>query len=873
MATLSCGEGKFAFANSCILTNDAINKYIKDVLLPDVYIPTKKITADDFKFYKSHINTKYGTYSTFEEFQDGFFASAFPIDNASNKDNYIVSMWKKMLTICNVLNEDELEEPIIEPSSTKEELLQQLVTCKVYASRKTIGRKTRALITKINEVMDLLLTNMYEVLTFDGRNNNGITPTGFDVFLEYGLDAFVPKPKFLKDKFANIRILKKRDTNGDKVQYSQQPYGEIQSFKLKKDVANNEIFQGMPTRNVRIGNNDMNNTNYIASKFMWYKLKKIDGILFNIQRMFDIVKTFYANGTINFSLTLNEVYPLPTEFADVYGPKIEDRQLLEYVQVQLKTLKDKKYAPTSARLYGLVSEFMDNVLKEAINEKTIDIFVQSVEDTLSIFNSLQIGGGFFNKVMASATNISIVVFENVKKLTLIAALNISDGLRSILDMSGFVAIAISMAKTIGTCGMAATKSVFSMFATVGIDSVKCAMAVYTTYLSMSQPKVLIQHIQAQMRIALQTTDFLCLIVQFGMFKDMHDVLLEKLEEIAGYDTILDENINRIQNEIQVKFTTLYQQWESKSLDAQNIYLLHGKIQVLLQKRLSSSKMTKGLEYMIQNTPTTTKDLRLMMKYMLGDVDDLYDFFPSSLSLLAQREMATFYKKNFPIPDMQKFIAVSLLKQFDLRKYDEKQYITNYYKLGTSSDFSLMKSLFKNGQDPPSMAMPLNNLYFKDDNNAFVNVQKYVDSMMVSSLMSAKHVFYWCNIDYKLKQVKNYEVEDIPDAQVMYYNYIECAMKAIIGKHVSKIKNNDIDNAYIAIIRDLNGALSQLDYKVKYNSFTLTDIPSNICDDSKYVNFVKGSLGKSAIVSAGGKDLRKRHKLDKKNTSERAIIKT
>jgi hypothetical protein len=139
-------------------------------------------------------------------------------------------------------------------------------------------------------------------------------------------------------------------------------------------------------------------------------------------------------------------------------------------------------------------------------------------------------------------------------------------------------------------------------------------------------------------------------------------------------------------------------------------------------------------------------------------------------------------------------------------------------------------------------------------------------------MSTKHRFYWCNIDIKLKQVKNYEVEDIPDSQVMYYNYIECAVKQFIGKHVSKIKNNDIDNVYIAIIRDLNGALNQLDYKVKYNSFTLTDLPSTVCDDSKYVNFVRGSLGKSAIVSKGGKDLRKRHKLNKKDTRNEQLRK-
>lgn len=850
MTSISCGEGKLAFANSCILKNETINKYITNVLLPDVYVPSKNIVEDDFKFYKPLINLKYGkehTYETFQDFNENFFASEFPVDNTSNIDNYIISMWKKMLTICDVINKENVEEPFLQPASSKEELLAQLIICKVYASRKKISRKTQALITKINEVMGLLLNNMYDILAFDGSDNNGITREGFDVFNEYGLEMFVPKPKFLKDKFANIRIMKKKElSNGGKVQYSQQPYGELQSFKLKKDVQTNPLFQGIPSRNVRVGDADLGNTGYIASKGMWYKLKKIDIILLNVQRMFDIVKTFYANATIDFSLTLNEVYPLPVEFSEVYGTEIKDVELLKYVKEQLTILKDKKYAPTSARLYGLVSSFMDNVAKEIVNQKIIDSFVKDVNDTLAIFNSVQFGGGMFDTLKSmknSVVNAGISVYENAKKLSLLASLKISDTIRNLLDMPAALSCLLSLGAAVFKCAAIARKALFNMFSSLAGDSFQCGISIYVFVLaviSKFKPETLSSHIQWQVSRIIGTTDFFCLIVQYGMFKPMHGVLINYINEIAESDNIIESKMNEMQRVLKNEFTVLMEQWETNQLSIQNVYLLHSKIEDILYKKMSTSTIQKeGYKYIKANTPSSKKNMQILLKYVFGDVDDLYDYFPSKLSVTTQREMAIFFKKNFPVPEMQNFIAVTLLEQFDNikgdSKYESKRYIVDYFRhASTVNDNYIIQSL--------SNA----DILIKKDNNV-QNWENYVHQKMFDVVNEPKAKYYWENINFMFKRITQYEVDDLSEADVLYYNYIHCALKHLTSKYEKSVTIN-IDNAYINIIRDLNNALNQITNKIAHRMFTLTEIPKTVCnkETSRYVNFMRTSRGDPEI---------------------------
>lgn len=846
MTTRSCGEGTFAFANSCILKNETINKYITDVLLPDVYVPSKQITENEFKFYKPLINIKYGTYKTFQEFDDNFFASQFPVENTSNKDNYVVSMWKKMLTICDVINEDYIEEPVIKPASSKEDIVIQLIKCKVYASRKKISRKTRALVTKINEIMELLLKNMYDVLAFDGSNNDGITQDGFDVFTEYGLEMFVPKPKFLKDKFANIHIMKRKElSNGSKVQYSQQPYGEIKSFKLKKDVNTNPLFQGIPSKNVRVGNTDLGNTGYIASKSMWYKLKKIDTILMNVQHMFDIVKTFYANATIDFSLRLNEVYPLPVEFADVYGEEIDDLVLLKYVEEQLTMLKDKKYAPTSARLYGLVSGFMESVANEVVNQTTIDIFVKDVDNTLNMFNTVQLGGGIGNALKSgkeNAINLGISVYENAKKLSLLSALKVSESIRDLLNMPAALSCLLSLGVAVLKCGDLARKAVFNMFSSLAVDTIKCGIGLYVFVLSVIaqfKPETLSSHVQWQVSRIIGTTDLFCLIVQYGMFKPMHEVLLEYLKEIAESDTIIESRMTAMQVELKQKFENLREQWETNSLNIQNVFVLHGKIEDLMYKISSTSSTTKeGYKYIKANTPSTKKNMLIVLKHIFGNVDDLYDYFPSNVSVTTQREMAIFFKKHFPAPDLQKFIAATLLEKFDNKngesKYESKRYIVDYFSKASTLHNDVVQPLSEN------------NILIQKD-SVVMSLEKYMQQQLFNVTNAPKSKYYWQNIEFLFKSVVQYEVDDLSDADVLYYNYVHCALRHLMSRYKTNATTN-IDNAYINIIRDLNNVFNQLNNKIAHRSFTLTEIPNNVCNEetSRYINFMRTLRGDSEI---------------------------
>jgi hypothetical protein len=748
-------------------------------------------------------------------------------------------MWKKMLTICDVINEEDVEEPVFQSASTKEDLLAQLMTCKVYVSRKKISRKTRALVMKINEIMELLLNNMYGILAFDSSENNGITRDGFDVFAEYGLEMFVPKPKFLKDKFSNIHIMKRKELSNGKVQYSQQPYGELQSFKIKKDVSTNPLFQGIPSRNVRVGNTDLGNTGYIASKSMWYKLKKIDVILMNVQRMFDIVKTFYANATIDFSLTLNEMYPLPAEFADVYGAEIKDPELVKYIKEQLTVLKDKKYAPTSARLYGLVSGFMDNVAKEVVNQKMIDTFLQGVDDTLNMFNSVQLGGGvsdWMKSVKDTMVNTSITTYMYAKNLTRITLLNMQDSLRAILDMPKFFAIVLLAASVITKCGKLVKNVFVDPLSLISTSTVSCVLTlnlIRMTMIAKANPARFLADIQHRMQLIMWTTDLVCMIIQYGMFKEMHEVLLKQLNKIIEKDNILEREMNEIQVEIQQSFVSLTELSDQQSVGLENIYALHGKLQELMQKKSAEFAQKEGFKYIKTNTPRTKKDLRLILKYMFGNIDDLYEFFPTSMSLLVQRDMAIYLEKNFPIPDMRRFIATCILEKIDKTRYEEKRYIVDYYTAFNTEKHNVVTLLDKNI-------------------DSFVAFDAYVHNMQFASDVISN--YYWKNIEQKWKQIAKYEMDEPSDTDILYYKYVHCAINGLFQKHELKISSN-MDNAYILIVQDLNKILDDIDKKIAFRSFSLTELPKGVCNKEagNYVNFMRTSRGDSEIdfTSTGG----------------------
>jgi hypothetical protein len=718
---MSCNKGQERKGSSCIVSNTMINDYVNHNLLPDISIHFKTLNENEYQFYKEHIKREYNvSYSTYEEFNDNFVKSAYPIKMAFNNDNYIVSIWRKMLLICDVLATQDTEEPILEPSNSQSEILDQLIVSKFFRTFRNIAFRTKRFQTKVNEVMSLLISNMYDIVEFNSEQNDGISMDGYDVFQDYDLQSFVQKPLFMKDQFDKIKIFSKN--NSKSVQYQQYPYGEISSFKLKKDMKALDIFQGLP-RNVRVSNNEFNNVEFIASKSMWYKLKKIDDVLINIEKLFNIVKTFFANSTIEFAMKLHEVYPLPDTFAAIYGNQLTDTSLEKYIRSNLVSLKETKYAPMTARLYRELSSYLDDVLFDNANRQRTDIFVNNVEQILEPFQK-QNGGATTSQHIV---NLGLKIGFKVKDLVKLTLININEGIRRVLDLPRWLSVVFTTLYSINRCGVIATDVLTMNFAAIPKAIPSCMVSLYLLRIATSDAENIVNVLQTHAHIILGTTDIVSMIIQFGAFQKLHNTLLQQIKFILNCNNMLDEEVKKITEILEQEIKSINENVDASTVDARYIYILYDKLFDMLVNHENTN--TAGYRFIVENFPKTRKELSIVIQYLTGTMSPLYELLPSQLSLYAKREAVQFFDRNFiSSDDLKEFIAICILQHMDQPMFDKHKHIYDYY-ISNNDTFSSINS--SNSRDQTNILNPFQKFHMID-NGKYVEYDEFVSNLDLNS---------------------------------------------------------------------------------------------------------------------------------------------
>lgn len=799
---MDCPEYTTKLDNFCILTERGVNKYIEEHILPNISYHSVNETNSDFIMYKLEMMKQLPGFSGDpNDFQKARISSNSKIVIKPGKDNYIISAWKQMRTICDMLISQQQQQAIevLKINTNKllctcpqkggydesviMDIVSKIIADKFEESRDIFSKKAIKLKNNIDEIMYLFLKEIYDLVKVDVSNTKEVTEDGSNVFKEYEL----------KRNTFKVKLHVYNDTKH--FSFKQKPYLQtIQSYKLAKDIESKDIFKYIPKRNVRISIGSDIPTNMIIAKNMWYKLQRLDEVLLNIQSFFGNVKTLYANSTISLKNQLDTFYPLSNKLKQnlsiylteegKFKPEIEAK-----VKQTTSSLNKTKYGPTCAGLYGVINNFIEAIIQQKITSQVIDDFRKNLAATLERFVT-QAGGGMFSNMFTKANNLMIELGDKATMLIQLVRLQFAQIARKLLTMSRLAAIVLSSLYAGATCGMAVGKSIVG---NVNLSTyAKCATGLIMVYVSLQNNDKKIDFIQNQLKTTLKTTDLIVLIMQFGMFKSLHEIIISRFENllVAGY---MDENvINDFQSSIA---NALKQVQDTSEVDAKNVYVLYEKLFDLLVQ--NENKNNDAFTYFARNMPSDSEELRKIIMYMIGpeSTSEMMNCIPSKFSSNFKSEVLHFLSEEFQNEADRKFILLQLLQKFEPNKITNTQNIWLDHYLNTANNQN-SSTINKTQTQISKFLDPTNPDYIKPDSFMALEIIKKLSSIT--------------NMDASMSLSRS-----------AYYKYLQCVINKLTLQHKKSTNNNtNISNIYFDILRDIVKAMDELDLKRKHENYVL-----------------------------------------------------
>lgn len=811
------------------------------------------------------------------------------------------------------------------PDQAKGDLLSNIISRKLEIANAEANQRSKKLYARINYVMSVITRNMTD---FVNNYNYTISAQSFiDIFREEGLDIYDFKElaqckideecasfdENINTKYKNAMvgasfkvkvIIKKKSISNNqkneepKLFLKQKPYNsEISSYKLAKDA--DVIFKDDLRRNVRVSPSQSQElTQIISTKKAWHMFTKVNDMLTHVQVFFTYVKEMYANTTINIRNHLDTIYT-KEEAQIVYKIK-QLKQTLAYpetydlitnvaaqmnipidtleseMKTQMKTLSDTMFSRASARLYGLINGFITRVIQcDQFKQEDVKNFKEEFAGIISLLQQSisgggggGAGGGLFSNGLAYVKNKTvnglINTWDSTKNLLNMISKTIGQIMRFLGELNPVVAFLLNIALGVASCTMSAV-SFASLNVVMGAGMARyCLMSIYLLTFTTQNMEGKVKVIQQKIGGSFDTTDIILTIMQYGAFKELHDVLLEKIESMIVNDGMIEDKFDNFKNEINTQLDAIKS--NVSSFKEENMYLFHKRLRSKLfeiisnkalatpnykmgdsvdwRKAMSDLKILFGdeytnLQYFLNNTPISSKNLKDAIDLLVGDISMDSRLFPTYFKNDQRLEMNYQITKKFTEPDIRKFVLICLMETFQPE-----------WKI--PEDILIFKKWMK-GEDIKCLSKKKKNLAIEPVKNVQnilekpVNLHTTSESLLsviseltfIEKISEDQEIFVQlrCRILEKAIQ-RLFESQSKMVDQTMFNN---------VMSKISSIraeKNQDFA-LYKQCVKETASLNDMMDYKLKYSSYTIYFMGS-----SKIFEDIKNEAGSDIIELYG-----------------------
>jgi hypothetical protein len=615
----------------------------------------------------------------------------------------------------------------------------------------------------------------------------------------------------------------------------QKPYIEsFSSYKLQKDINSNKLeIQGLK-RNVRISSDITNNSviSKATSKKAWYLLKHVNDILTQVQVFFTYVKEIFANTTIRIRNHLDTIYT-PEQLLivskikkgegvkepEMYSLFKKESNLREVPMSDLEKMITKElsefnrtiYSPLCARIYSISNDFLTKLIEASdITKNDIIRFKTKLASIKEEVIGTKQGGGLFGSIKKgyhALTNICIVTIDTTMQIVSLLQVSLANVMRYLNEMNPIMARLLTSIITIASCGLTAA-SFISGNILMGMGMARyCALGVYLAYFSFRSDGDKIKTIQDKLGSALGTTSVIVMIMKYGGFKSLHDMLLEKIKKIIDEGSLDEKTFTTMQSDIEKGILTIQKESNDEELleelTEQNMYIFHRKLLDVIIKATQQIPATKeALMYFIKNTPKDANELRKIIDLMIGDVSINNSFFPATFSIEQKNEFNNYLTRTIANPDLRKYILLCILK-----KYNEKEQRT-----------TPTSSILENN-DIKSFLQWMKGEYENKDMK--ISACKQIESFMESCDTSIRPETTQSksgslrSIINQLTLIEKFN-DNLPLNTVILNTVYEKAIDNIYEKY----KTKSGITLYKNVLEDITYFIVKLDYKFKHPSYTI-----------------------------------------------------
>jgi len=625
---------------------------------------------------------------------------------------YMFYVWEKMHKLCDILLEKTESQSTY--TDEKNDLLSRIINKRLLDA----NAETKTRISKLKKRIDYVMSSLtYDLcmLRHETFTDSAMFSSKFSAtFTEEGVDIYNLKDlaeclrsdvcnqdvnTYLKDQYTKImKGIKYELTTLQKSKKEpklrQKPYIEkITSYKIQKDLEKNNLSIGKLFRNVRISSQNDNIDDAIAMKKGWFVMKYANDILTKVQLFFMYVKEMFANTTINIRNHIDSIYKKDESLVVLKlnrGEKVvHDIQVRTWIESQYESMPDEKkkllavadaekklgeqirelnqryYSPISARIYGVVNEFLTKlILCEEITKDTLDKFQKTLDALHTQVHTMSGGGllSFLSNAGKTVVNAVIKTVDSAQKAIQVLYVKIADFMRYLTEINPLTAILFSTIVAAGACTLSGVMAISGNIpGSLGMARY-CAMGLYLTYFSLQSDDTQVDRIQKFIGSSLHTTDVILMIMKYGGFTSMHKPLLSNIEGLfknpngvqetffEGLKAIIQDEMQRIEKNREM----------SKE---ENVYTFHMKLieLILIYKDTNNT----NVQFFIKNTPKDVAELKRCMDVMIGDITIDYRLFPQTIvkDTRTKNEFTNYLTRKISSSDMRKYVALLLLNKF------------------------------------------------------------------------------------------------------------------------------------------------------------------------------------------------------------------
>lgn len=795
---------------------------------------------------------------------------------------YLFDVWEKMLLMCDLMIREESQTsleiqetdpnvptPERTPEEVKNGLLADIISSKIEKANKESNNRSRKLYGRINYVMGVIVSNMIEFINNYATNSQITAKSFMEIFREEGIDIYDFKElgecakncpyetieniykHAMKGATFKVKVMTKKKEG--KLYLKQKPYNsEISSYKLAMDA--DKIFGQDPRRNVRVSpSQDIQEI--ISTKHAWHMFTKINEMLTQVQVFFTYVKEMYANTTINIRNHLDTIYDKQEALA-VYQkkqgkPVADDDLLIIYASInktsmdlkipfdslenemktRMKTLSDTLFSRASARLYGLINNFITGVIQcKKFNDDDVKKFREEHASIISMLTqSVQTGGGVFGDGLAYVKNKTvnglIRTWDGTKNLLNMINKTVGQIMRFLAELNPTVALLLNLALVGASCTMSAIAFASLNFVMGAGMARYCLMSIYLLSFTTQNMEGKVKAIHQKLGGAFDTTDIILTIMQYGAFKELHDELLERIGKMIEEDGMIEDKFDVFKKGINEKLASIKS--NVSSFKEENMYIFHKRLrsklfQIIADKvqplpnvkidwKLAMKNLKnifgnkyESLQYFLNNTPISSKDLKDAIDILVGDISIDSRLFPKYFTNDQRLEMNYQVSKKFAEPDVRKFVLICLMEVFEPDGWKMPEDIMIFKKWMKGEDITcLLKKKKKLAVQPVERVHDI--LMGKEDSNKHSNLLLAIsDLTFIEKIMDQQPILVQlrCRILEKaIQHMKDSKIE----------------VKFGLSSRAEKNEDFGLYKKYIQELESLN---EMMDYKLKHPSYTI-----------------------------------------------------